>query len=72
MKHGARNDLAGTVTEIQVGESGIMAQAKVALSGDFTVGSVMTKDSLEALGLAVGDNVRCVVKAIHVLVVKDE
>ena len=69
MKHGARNDLTGTVTQINNGD--LMAQAKVRLSGDFEVSSVMTKESLEALGVGEGDEVRVIVKAVNVLLVKD-
>ena len=69
MKHGARNDLSGTVTQVKTGE--VMAQAKVHLSGEFDVSSVMTRDSLESMGIQEGDQVRVVVKAVNVLLVKD-
>jgi molybdopterin-binding protein len=68
MKFGARNQLVGTVGEIK--EGGVMCQ--VAL--DVTAGkmeSVMTLDSLKELGLKKGDKVKVVVKAVHVLLVKD-
>ena len=70
MKHGARNDMVGKVTELNT-SGGVMAQAKVALNGEFTVSSVMTKESLEALGISEGDNVRVVVKSVNVLLVKE-
>ena len=70
MKHGARNDMVGTVTELNT-SGGLMTQAKVSLSGDFTVSSVMTKESLEALGISEGDKVRVIVKAVNVLLVKE-
>ena len=70
MKHGARNDIVGQVVEI-VADGGVMAQAKVAISGDFTLSSVMTKESLESLGISEGDRVRVLVKAVNVLLVKD-
>ena len=71
MKHGARNDMAGQVIEINR-SGGVMAQAKVKISGEFTVSSVMTKESLESLGIQEGDTVRVVVKAVNVLLVKDD
>ena len=71
MKHGARNDMTGQVMEINR-SGGVMAQAKVKVSGEFTVSSVMTKESLEALGITEGDSVRIVVKAVNVLLVKDD
>ena len=70
MKHGARNDLVGKVTELNA-SGGVMAQAKVTLSGEFTISSVMTKESLEALDISEGDNVRVIVKAVNVLLVKE-
>lgn len=70
MKHGARNDMVGTITDLNT-SGGVMAQAKVKLSGEFTVSSVMTKESLEALGIGEGDKVRVIVKAVNVLLVKE-
>ena len=69
MLHGARNDIVGKVVELKSGE--VMAQAKVKISGEFDLSSVMTADSLAALGIKEGDNVRVLVKAVNVLLVKD-
>lgn len=71
MKAGARNSLVGTVTEIKRGD-GIMALAKLQVEGSAELSSVMTVESLEDLDLKEGDRVRAVVKAIHVLLIKDE
>ncbi len=68
MKYGARNQLTGTVMEIKKG--GVMCQVKL----DVTAGamnSVMTLESLDDLGIKEGDNVRVVVKAVNVLLVKE-
>ena len=70
MKHGARNDMVGNVVELKSGD--LMAQAKVQLSGEFHVSSVMTQESLAALDIKEGDQVRVIVKAVNVLLVKDE
>ena len=70
MKHGARNDMIGEVSEIITGD-GIMAQAKVKVSGEFQLSSVMTRESLESLGIKKGDKVRVIVKAVNVLLIKD-
>ncbi len=70
MKHGARNDIVGDVVEIDT-SGGIMAQAKVKISGEFLLSSVMTKESLNSLELATGDQVRVVIKAVNVLLIKD-
>ena len=70
MQHGARNDIVGEVVEIASGD--LMAQAKVKVDGEFSLSSVMTKESLDALGLSTGDRVRVLVKAVNVLLVKDD
>ncbi len=70
MKHGARNDITGEVIELNT-QGGVMAHAKVKVSGEFVISSVMTKESLEALDINQGDNVRVIVKAVHVLIAKD-
>lgn len=69
MQHGARNDIVGEVIELKSGD--MMAQAKVKISGEFNLSSVMTTDSLAALGIQKGDKVRVLVKAVNVLLVKD-
>lgn len=48
-----------------------MAQVKVKLVGtDYEMSSVMTKDSLDALGIEKGSTVHVVAKAVNVLLVK--
>ncbi len=71
MKHGARNDIAGEVIDVDSGD-GIMAQATVKVSGEFEMSSVMTRDSIASLNLQPGDKVRVIVKAVNVLLVKDD
>lgn len=70
MKHGARNQLSGNVVEIKRGT--LMSQVKVEISGNSTISSVMTLDSLNDLGIKEGDEVKAMVKAINVLLVKDD
>ena len=70
MKHGARNDIVGEVVNVEAGD-GIMAKATVKISGEFQMSSVMTNDSLQSMALQPGDQVRVLVKAINVLLVKD-
>jgi len=65
MKYGARNRLAGEVTEIKKG--GVMCQVTVKIDGGAQMCSVMTIDSMEHLGLKKGSRVNAVVKAINVL-----
>lgn len=69
MKHGARNDIPAKVIEIKTG--GVMAQVTVQLEGtDYRMSSVMTKDSLDELGIAEGSSVNVIAKAVNVLLVK--
>ena len=70
MKIGARNQIAATVTEVK--EGGIMAQVSFKVNPPATMGAVMTLDSLNELGLKKGDKVKLLVKAVNVLVIKED
>lgn len=69
MKIGARNRLEGEVAEIKRGT--VMCQVKVKVAGGAFMESVMTLDSLDDLGIRVGDTVRVAVKAVNVMLIKD-
>jgi molybdopterin-binding protein len=69
MKYGARNQLIGTVKEIKRGT--VMCQIKLDIPADSTMGSVLTLESLDELGVKEGDSVKIVVKAVNVLLVKE-
>lgn len=69
MKYGARNNLKAKVKSIQTGDVMSMVKFEVTLPADMA--SVLTTESLQDLELKVGDEVQLVVKAIHVLAVKD-
>ena len=68
MKVGARNQLKARVTAIKRGE--VMAQIKLVIPAESVMGSVITVESLEEMGLEVGDEVELFVKAVNVLPVK--
>jgi molybdate transport system regulatory protein len=68
MKYGARNKVTGKVKTVKRGD--VMSLIKFDVSGPAEMASVVTTESLEDLGLEVGDEVKLVVKAIHVLSVK--
>ena len=68
MKAGARNQLLGEILEIKRGT--LMSLTKVKIPADSIMGSVMTLESLDDLELKVGDQVKVVVKAVNVLLVK--
>jgi molybdopterin-binding protein len=64
----ARNQLPGTVEEIQIGD--IVAHVVVRVGGHL-VESVITRNSVEELGLKKGDTVKVVVKSTEVMIQKD-
>jgi len=68
MKYGARNQMTGKITEIKKG--GVMCQVKLDVSAG-AMSSVMTLESLADLGVKEGDNVKVVVKAVNVLLVRE-
>jgi molybdopterin-binding protein len=69
MRLSARNQLKGTVSAVELGA--VMATVTIQLDGGQEVVSAITKDSAEALGLAVGDSVVAVIKSTEVMVGKD-
>lgn len=69
MKVGARNQIRGTVTSIKKGD--VMAQVKFSVTLPASMASVLTVESLEDMSLQIGDEVTLLVKAVHVLAVKD-
>ena len=69
MKHGARNQLTGKVTEIKRGT--VMCQVKLEVAPGVPMASVMTLDSLDDLGIKEGDTVQVLVKAVNVLLGKE-
>ena len=69
MKYGAKNKINARVTEVKKGD--IMSQVNLEIDAKAVMSSVMTTDSLHEPDIKPGDNVRVIVKAIHVLLVKE-
>ena len=69
MKHGARNKITGKVRSIKTGD--VMSLVKFDVTEPGAMSSVLTTESVEAMELKVGDEVQLIVKAIHVLPVKE-
>lgn len=69
MKYGARNNISATVTSVKKGD--IMSLVKFEVKAPAELASVLTTESADQLGLEIGDEVQLVVKAIHVLPVKE-
>jgi molybdate transport system regulatory protein len=68
MKYGARNSVSARVKSVQKGD--VMSLVKFDVTA-CEMASVLTTESLEDMGLALGDEVRLVVKAVNVLPVKE-
>ncbi|HMK56304.1 MAG TPA: TOBE domain-containing protein [Dissulfurispiraceae bacterium] len=69
MKFGARNAVAAKVKSVKKGD--IMSLVKFDVTDPAEMASVLTTESLQALKLKKGDEVRLIIKAIHVLPVKE-
>ena len=69
MKYGAKNQLAGTVTEIKRGT--VMGQVNLEIKADASMSSVLTLEALDELGISEGDQVKVIVKAVNVLLIKE-
>jgi molybdate transport system regulatory protein len=69
MRYGARNRVVGKVTSVKKGD--VMSLVKFRVEGPCEMASVLTTESAKELRLKKGDRVLLVVKAIHVLPVKE-
>ena len=69
MKYGARNQVTAKVSNIHRGD--VMSLIKFEVAAPASMASVITTESLDDLSLKAGDSVRLVIKAIHVLPVRD-
>lgn len=65
MRLSARNQLAGTVADIEQGA--VMTIVKVRLDGGQEVIASVTKESVQDLGLEVGAQVTAVIKSTEVM-----
>jgi molybdopterin-binding protein len=69
MKYGARNTLTAKVKSVKKGD--IMSLVKFEVTAPAEMASVLTTESLEDLKMKKGDQVQLIIKAIHVLPVKE-
>ena len=69
MKYGARNNIKAKVKSIKKGD--VMSLIKFEVTLPTEMGSVITTESVEDLALIVGDEVRLIIKAIHVMPIKE-
>ena len=64
----ARNKLRGNIEEIQLGD--VMAHVVVRV-GENLIESVITRQSVEDLGIKVGDEVTAVIKSTEIMLMVD-
>jgi molybdopterin-binding protein len=69
MKTGARNSIQGKVLSIKSDE--IMSLVKFEVTTPHEMASVLTTESVQDMNLKVGDKLTLLIKAIHVLPVKE-
>jgi len=69
MKYGARNKITAKITSITSDK--VMSLVKFEVTGPAQMASVLTTESVEELEMKIGDTVQLVIKAIHVLPVKE-
>ncbi len=69
MKYGARNAITAKVKSVKKGD--VMSLVKYDITTPAEMASVLTTESCEDLDLKPGDKVKLVIKAIHVLPVKE-
>lgn len=69
MKAGARNNITAKITSITSDK--VMSLIKFEVTQPSKMASVVTTESVQDLGLKVGDTVQLLIKAIHVIPVKE-
>jgi molybdate transport system regulatory protein len=69
MRYGVRNALKATVSKVKQGD--IMSQVQCSLTGPGAITSVLTTDSVREMDLKEGDQILLLVKAVHVIPVKE-
>lgn len=69
MKYGTRNKIKAQVTSVKKGD--VMALVKFRSLEPADMASVITAESVEELDLKPGDEIQVIIKAIHVIPVKE-
>jgi molybdate transport system regulatory protein len=69
MKYGARNKITAKVKSVKTGD--VMSLVKFDVTLPAEMGSVLTTESVEHLHLKIGDEVQLIIKAVHVLPVRE-
>ena len=68
MQLSARNQLEGKITNVEKGA--VMANVKIEIADPNVITAVITKESVEKLGLSEGDDVTAIIKSTEVIIGK--
>jgi molybdopterin-binding protein len=68
MKLSARNQIRGKITDVETGA--VMAKVKIDIGGGNTLTSLISKESVEDLGLKKGDDITAIIKSTEVIIGK--
>ncbi len=69
MQISARNVFEGKIENVEVGA--VMANVKIKIESPQLVTAIITKESVEKLGLKKGDNVSAIIKSTEIMVGKE-
>lgn len=69
MKYGARNRIKAKVKSVKRGD--VMSLVKFTVTAPHEMASVLTTESVKDLKLKAGEQIELIIKAIHVLPVKE-
>jgi molybdopterin-binding protein len=70
MRYGARNKIDARVTSVKRGD--VMSLVKFEVQAPARMASVLTTESVDEMDLKPGDEIELIIKAIHVLPVKEK
>ena len=70
MKISARNQLNGTIENVEIGA--VMASIKIKVEEPNIITALITKESVEKLDLKKGDDVAAIIKSTEIIVGKNE
>ena len=68
MEISARNGLNGKVESVKLGE--VVASVKIKVDEPGMITAVITRESVEELGISEGDDVKAIIKATEIMVAK--
>lgn len=68
MEISARNGLKGKVESVKLGE--VVASVKIKVGEPGMITAVITRESVEELGISEGDDVKAIIKATEIMVAK--